>query len=127
MMDFRDPKTYGTCVKCGIERTSRAWVGSTAKCWNKWSMCHVCAKKEHPEDYMSLIDWCQIECKCPGCGLVHPNPYQQQRAQPTYTADQWKFKMEQEAKKDEAKKFELEVEKIPEKEIAKSIHVPDDS
>jgi len=34
-------KTYGTCVSCGEKRTSRAWRGSTAKCWKhvaiKWS------------------------------------------------------------------------------------------
>jgi hypothetical protein len=35
--------------------------------------------------------------------------------------------MEQDAKKDDAMKFELEAEKIPEKEIAESIHIPDSS
>ena len=52
MIDFEKKiKTYGECVKCGELRTSRAWVGSTAKCWNKWSMCKDCAKQAHPEDY----------------------------------------------------------------------------
>lgn len=117
-------KTYGTCVSCGEKRTSRAWRGSTAKCWNKWSMCKECAKREHAEDYRNTWDWLHIECKCPGCGLVHKNPYQAQQSEPTYTEAQWKFKMEQEAKKDDAVKFELEVDKIPEKEIAESIHIP---
>ena len=128
MIDFEKKiKTYGECVKCGELRTSRSWVGSTAKCWNKWSMCKDCAKQAHPEDYRTAIDWLDIECKCPGCGLVHKNPYQAQKAEPTYTEAQWKFKMEQEAKNDDAVKFELEAEKIPEKEIAKSIHIPNNS
>ena len=72
MIDFEKKiKTYGECVKCGELRTSRAWVGSTAKCWNKWSMCKDCAKQEHPEDYRTAIDWLDIECKCPGLSLIH--------------------------------------------------------
>ena len=58
---------------------------------------------------------------------MHKNPWQSQQAEPTYTETQWKFKMEQDAKKDDAMKFELEAEKIPAKEIAESIHIPDSS
>ncbi|MAF37195.1 hypothetical protein CL622_08845 [archaeon] len=113
------------CKGCGTERSLRTYGRQLkTKCWDKWCLCNGCAREQHPEDYRMVGDWLNIECTCPGCGLVHKNPYQQAKEEPTYTEAQWKFKMDQEAKEADAKQFTADVEAIVQKEPQK-LQIPD--
>ena len=80
------------CQNCGTER---GWTHTKTKCWDKHGLCLTCAKKEYPDDYNTAYQWLEVDCKCPGCGLVHKNPFQQHKLDETKDIGQLKARIEQ--------------------------------
>ncbi len=84
------------CKKCGTER---GWSHTKTKCWGQHGLCLTCAKEDYPRDYNTVYEWLEIDCKCPGCGMVHKNPYQQHKLKETQDIGQLKAYIEELEKK----------------------------
>lgn len=84
------------CKKCNIER---GWSHTKTKCWGKHGLCLPCAKEQFPEDYHTAYEWLEVDCKCPGCGMVHKNPFQQHKLKETQDIGQLKAYIEELEKK----------------------------
>ena len=80
------------CKKCNTER---GWSHTKTKCWGQHGLCLPCAKEQFPEDYHTAYEWLEVDCKCPGCGLVHKNPFQQHKLKETQDIGQLKARIEE--------------------------------
>ena len=56
-------------------------------------MCLPCAKKLFPKDYNTAYEWLEVDCTCPGCGLVHKNPFQQHKLKESQDIGQLKARI----------------------------------
>ena len=81
------------CISCGGERDWSSSRLANIRCWDKHKMCHRCARAAYPDDYKAPHDWLKQDCKCPGCGLVHKNPYQQHKLKETQDIGQLKARI----------------------------------
>ena len=87
------------CASCGEERQWSSSRMTNVKCWDTHGMCKRCARASHPDDYKSPHDWLNQDCTCPGCGLVHKNPFQKHKLDETKDIGQLKAMIAQLEKK----------------------------
>ena len=93
MVSQNDPRQI--CVKCGGERPWQSSRQRGVRSWDDYNMCLRCAKVALPEEFKAPLDWLRDDCTCPGCGLVHKNPYQKHKLKNSQDINELKARIEE--------------------------------